>query len=63
MLEPAESVEIHIGNSVKIRNVIYKDSRHLLQTLSEINRLEGRKNCGQKKYTEYSIIITKYRKC
>jgi hypothetical protein len=41
MLEPAESVEIHIGNSVKIRNVIYKDSRHLLQTLSEINRLEG----------------------
>ena len=40
-LEPVESVEIHIGNSDMIGNIIYKDSSHLLQTLSEIKRLDG----------------------
>lgn len=39
--EPVESVEIHIGNSDMIGNIIYKDSSHLLQTLSEIKRLDG----------------------
>jgi hypothetical protein len=40
-LEPIESVEIHIGNSDMIGNVIYGDSRQLLQTISDIKKIEG----------------------
>ncbi len=41
LLERIESVEIHIGNSDMIGNVIYGDSRHLLQTISDIKKMEG----------------------
>ncbi|HZD36469.1 MAG TPA: Lrp/AsnC family transcriptional regulator [Nitrososphaeraceae archaeon] len=40
-LGPVESVEIHIGNSDMIGNVIYRDSKELLQTISDIKRLDG----------------------
>ena len=41
ILDSVESVEIHIGNSDMISNVIYKDSRQLLQTISDIKGIEG----------------------
>lgn len=41
MLDPIESVEIHIGNSDMIGNVIYNDSKQLLQTISDIKKVEG----------------------
>ena len=40
-LDPIESVEIHIGNSDMIGNVIYNDSKQLLQTISDIKKVEG----------------------
>lgn len=40
-LDPIESVEIHIGNSDLISNIIYNDSRQLLQTISDIKKIEG----------------------
>jgi DNA-binding Lrp family transcriptional regulator len=40
-LDPIESVEIHIGNSDMIGNAIYNDSKQLLQTISEIKRIDG----------------------
>ena len=40
-LDSIESVEIHIGNSDMIGNIIYNDSRQLLQTISDIKRIEG----------------------
>ena len=40
-LDPVESVEIHIGNSDMIGNVIYNNSKQLLQTISDIKKLEG----------------------
>lgn len=36
-----ESVEIHIGNSDMIGNVIYNDSMQLVQTISDIKKIEG----------------------
>lgn len=36
-----DSVEVHIGNSDLIANVLYTDSKQLLQTISDIKRLEG----------------------
>ena len=41
LLEPIESVGIHIGNSDMIGNVIYGDSQQLLQTISDIKKIEG----------------------
>jgi DNA-binding Lrp family transcriptional regulator len=41
MLDPIESVEIHIGNSDMIGNVIYNESKQLLQTISDIKKVEG----------------------
>lgn len=35
------SVGIHIGNSDLIANTVYKDSRQLLQTISNIKEIEG----------------------
>jgi len=36
-----DSVEIHIGNSDIIGNVLYNDSKQLLQTIADIKRIEG----------------------
>jgi DNA-binding Lrp family transcriptional regulator len=36
-----ESIEIHIGNFDMIGNIIYNDSNQLLQTISDIKKLEG----------------------
>jgi Lrp/AsnC family transcriptional regulator for asnA, asnC and gidA len=36
-----DSVEIHIGNSDLIANVLYTDSRQLLQTISDIKGMAG----------------------
>ena len=41
MLEPIESVGIHIGNSDIIGNVIYRDSKQLLRMVSDIKKLDG----------------------
>jgi DNA-binding Lrp family transcriptional regulator len=41
LLDPIESVEIHIGNSDMIGNTIYNDSKQLLQTISDIKKIEG----------------------
>jgi DNA-binding Lrp family transcriptional regulator len=40
-LDPIESVEIHIGNSDMIGNAIYNDSKQLLQTISDIKKIDG----------------------
>jgi DNA-binding Lrp family transcriptional regulator len=40
-LESIESVGIHIGNSDITGNVIYRDSKELLQTISDIKKLDG----------------------
>jgi DNA-binding Lrp family transcriptional regulator len=40
-LDSIESVEIHIGNSDMIGNVIYSDNRQLLQTISDIKKIGG----------------------
>ncbi len=40
-LDSIESVEIHIGNSDMIGNLIYNDSKQLLQTISDIKKIEG----------------------
>ena len=40
-LDTVESVEIHIGNSDMIGNIFYNDSRQLLQTISDIKKIEG----------------------
>jgi Lrp/AsnC family transcriptional regulator, regulator for asnA, asnC and gidA len=36
-----DSVEVHIGNSDLIANVLYTDSKQLLQTISDIKKIEG----------------------
>lgn len=41
ILDSIESVEVHIGNSDMLGNVIYNDSRQLLQTISDIKKIEG----------------------
>lgn len=41
LLDPIESVEIHIGNSDMIGNAIYNDSKQLLQTISDIKKIDG----------------------
>jgi nitrate reductase NapAB chaperone NapD len=43
-LDSVESVEIHIGNSDMISNIIYNDSKQLLQTISNIKKIEGVEN-------------------
>jgi Lrp/AsnC family transcriptional regulator, regulator for asnA, asnC and gidA len=35
------STEVHIGNSDLIANVLYADSKQLLQTISDIKHIEG----------------------
>lgn len=40
-LDTVTSVEIHIGNSDLIANTVYKDSRQLLQTISNIKEFDG----------------------
>ena len=36
-----DSVEIHIGNSDLIANMLYKDNKQLLQTIADIKKIEG----------------------
>jgi Lrp/AsnC family transcriptional regulator, regulator for asnA, asnC and gidA len=40
-IQAIDSVEVHIGNSDLIGNVLYRDNRQLLQTISDIKRIES----------------------
>jgi Lrp/AsnC family transcriptional regulator for asnA, asnC and gidA len=40
-MDTIDSVEIHIGNSDLIANILYTDSKQLLQTISDIKKTEG----------------------
>lgn len=40
-IHTVDSVEIHIGNSDLIANVLYTNSKQLLQTISDIKKIEG----------------------